>query len=193
MQLAVGGPAKLLIGYSVALILEAAAGDKIEIAKDAIAEKVAVYLEAGGIPEEEFKQINCPNGDCSDKYASAGSYAINMTKDNAKFGINVIAGTVGSIISKKVLQAKHSKVLNTFREANKDSSLKLTQRVRFTQNNISKNFKDGKNVNDLIADLKSGKISSDDIPAIRVFEKDGKIYSLDNRRLKAFQDAKCTC
>lgn len=41
----------------------------------------------------------------------------------------------------------------------------------------------------LIDDLKAGRITADDLPAIRVFEHDGKIYSLDNRRLKAFQEA----
>ena len=61
--------------------------------------------------------------------------------------------------------------------------------IRFTQDSISNKFKDGTSVKGLIDDLKAGNITSEDIPAIRVFEKDGKIYSLDNRRLKAFQDA----
>jgi len=38
-------------------------------------------------------------------------------------------------------------------------------------------------------DLKAGKISSNDFPPIRVFEKDGGVFPLDNRRLKAFQEA----
>jgi filamentous hemagglutinin len=37
--------------------------------------------------------------------------------------------------------------------------------------------------------LKSGKISPDDLPSIRVFEKDGRVYSLDNRRLLAISEA----
>ena len=41
----------------------------------------------------------------------------------------------------------------------------------------------------LIDNLKAGKVSADDLPAIRVFEKNGKTFSLDNRRLKAFQEA----
>ena len=41
----------------------------------------------------------------------------------------------------------------------------------------------------LIDDLKSGKVTTNDLPAIRTFERDGKIFSLDNRRLKAFQEA----
>ncbi|WP_250655931.1 hypothetical protein [Alkalimarinus coralli] len=41
----------------------------------------------------------------------------------------------------------------------------------------------------LIDDLKSGKVTADDLPAIRTFERDGKVFSLGNRRLKAFQEA----
>ncbi len=36
---------------------------------------------------------------------------------------------------------------------------------------------------------KAGRVSADDVPPIRVFERDGKLYSLDNRRLYAFQEA----
>jgi len=61
--------------------------------------------------------------------------------------------------------------------------------IRFTQDSISATFKDGSSVDDLINGLKSGKISPDDVPAIRIFEKDGVIYSLDNRRLYAFKEA----
>ncbi|BDU51675.1 hypothetical protein HLVA_22440 (plasmid) [Haliovirga abyssi] len=61
--------------------------------------------------------------------------------------------------------------------------------IRFSQNSIKNTFKNGGKIEDLIAGLKNGSINPDDIPAIRVFEKDGKIYSLDNRRLKAFKDA----
>ncbi|GAE90969.1 hypothetical protein JCM21531_4637 [Acetivibrio straminisolvens JCM 21531] len=61
--------------------------------------------------------------------------------------------------------------------------------IRFTQDSISATFKDGSSVDDLINGLKSGKISPNDVPAIRIFEKDGVIYSLDNRRLYAFKEA----
>ncbi|WP_419785530.1 hemagglutinin repeat-containing protein [Pseudodesulfovibrio sp.] len=109
MQLATGGPAKVLIGYAIAMVVEKAVGDKIEMAKDAIAEEVAVFLDSAGMTNEEYKLINCPNGDCSDKFASAGSYNISLDKDNLKFGMNIIAGTVGSILSKKVFKSKYGK------------------------------------------------------------------------------------
>ncbi len=61
--------------------------------------------------------------------------------------------------------------------------------VKFSQGSISKNFKDGISIEDLTKGLKNGSISPNDVPAIRIVEKDGKIFTLDNRRLKAFQDA----
>jgi len=61
--------------------------------------------------------------------------------------------------------------------------------IRFTQESIKNTFKDGHTLRELIDDLKAGRVSADDLPAIRIFEKDGKIFSLDNRRLKAFQEA----
>jgi hypothetical protein len=61
--------------------------------------------------------------------------------------------------------------------------------IRFTQDSCKKTFKDGRSVFDLAMDLKSGRISPDDIPPIRIFEKWGQIHSLDNRRLLAFQIA----
>ena len=61
--------------------------------------------------------------------------------------------------------------------------------VNFSQNSIKSTFSDGGSVSDLTKGLKDGTIDPNSIPAIRITEKDGKIFSLDNRRLKAFQDA----
>ncbi|MCK4260909.1 MAG: hypothetical protein KAX49_18170 [Halanaerobiales bacterium] len=66
--------------------------------------------------------------------------------------------------------------------------------IRFTQDSIGQTFGKttqhaGQSVDDLIKGLKSGGINSNDIPAIRIFDKNEKIYSLDNRRLYAFQEA----
>ncbi|QUJ67397.1 hypothetical protein KDD30_15385 [Photobacterium sp. GJ3] len=41
----------------------------------------------------------------------------------------------------------------------------------------------------LIDDLKSGKVTANDLPAIRTVERDGKVFSLDYSRLKSFQEA----
>ncbi len=57
--------------------------------------------------------------------------------------------------------------------------------IRFTQDSVKNSFSDGKVLQTTIDDLKSGKISPADLPAVRVFEKDGLVYSLDNRRVLA--------
>ena len=46
-----------------------------------------------------------------------------------------------------------------------------------------------KRLDKVVQELKNGTLSPDDFPPIRIFKKDGKIYTLDNRRLKVFQDA----
>jgi Hemagglutinin repeat len=62
--------------------------------------------------------------------------------------------------------------------------------IRFSQDSISADFKNGAgSVDALIADLKSGKVDPASIPPIRIVERDGQIFSLDNRRLFAFQEA----
>ena len=62
-------------------------------------------------------------------------------------------------------------------------------RVRFTQDSVSPNFKAGGSVEDLTAGLKNGSIKPGSVEPIRIFERDGQWYSLDNRRLLAFQNA----
>ena len=63
------------------------------------------------------------------------------------------------------------------------------QKIRYTQDSISKKFRDGSSVDDMISGLKNGSITPDDVPSIQVFKKDGALYSLDNRRLYAFKQA----
>jgi len=61
--------------------------------------------------------------------------------------------------------------------------------IRYSQDSIKDTYKDGKKVADTIAGLKDGSINPSEIPQIRLFWKDGKIYSLDNRRLATFQES----
>jgi hypothetical protein len=60
--------------------------------------------------------------------------------------------------------------------------------VKFTQPTISQNFSDGGTVNGLMNSLLSG-LPADSVPTIRVVTYEGDLYSLDNRRLAAFQAA----
>ncbi len=59
--------------------------------------------------------------------------------------------------------------------------------IRFSQDSIKGTFKDGKSIQDVIDDLRAGHLSADDLPPLRIFEREGKLFTLDNRRLYAFQ------
>jgi len=61
--------------------------------------------------------------------------------------------------------------------------------IKFTQNSVANTFKDGTTLQSTIDDLKSGKLLPSDLPPIRVFEQDGVVYTLDNRRLLAASEA----
>ncbi len=61
--------------------------------------------------------------------------------------------------------------------------------IRFSQSSIGRTFKDGRTVKSMIEGLRSGALKADDVKPIRVYKRDGKEYTLDNRRLFAFQQA----
>ncbi|TKJ19010.1 DNRLRE domain-containing protein [Blastococcus sp. CCUG 61487] len=61
--------------------------------------------------------------------------------------------------------------------------------VRYTQSSAKKTFRDGQSVAGLAAGLRSGKISPGSVPAVRLVNRGGTLYSLDNRRLGAFKQA----
>jgi RHS repeat-associated protein len=59
--------------------------------------------------------------------------------------------------------------------------------IRFSQDDISATFRNGKDVQDLIDQLKGGQKIN--IEPIRIVQKDGMVYTLDNRRLYTYQQA----
>ncbi len=61
--------------------------------------------------------------------------------------------------------------------------------IRFSQDSIKGTFKDGRSVDDLAEGLRNGTVRPEDVPAIRIVDRDGVKYTLDNRRLAAFQQA----
>jgi hypothetical protein len=61
--------------------------------------------------------------------------------------------------------------------------------IRFSQASIKVTFQDGTSIDDLAEGLRSGRIRPHDVPALRIFERDSKLYTLDNRRLEAFRRA----
>ncbi len=62
--------------------------------------------------------------------------------------------------------------------------------IRYTQDSIKEETQDGYDLKDVIRQLENGTIDPKNIPVIRVFKKNGKIYSEDNRRLYIFKHAR---
>ena len=61
--------------------------------------------------------------------------------------------------------------------------------VCFSQASIRDTFSDGGAIADLARGLRDGSIAPGDVPPIRVVERGGKLFTLDNRRLWAFREA----
>lgn len=61
--------------------------------------------------------------------------------------------------------------------------------MRFSQKTISYRFRDGTTIDDLADRLRRGLTDPDSVPPIRVVERRGLLYTLDNRRLEAFRRA----
>ena len=61
------------------------------------------------------------------------------------------------------------------------------KRIRTMQDTISRRFRDGKSLEETRDDFAAGK--ADDIPPIRIYERDGKVWTLDHRRLIAAREA----
>ena len=61
--------------------------------------------------------------------------------------------------------------------------------VRFSQDSAKAAFSKGGSIQEMADALRSGALKADQIPAIRLVEKDGKLFTLDNRRLEAFRRA----
>ena len=65
--------------------------------------------------------------------------------------------------------------------------------IRYSQNSIRGTFSCGKDLDETVEHLLKGEITVDDIPKIGVAEKDGKYYSMDNRRLWVFKEYERRC
>lgn len=59
--------------------------------------------------------------------------------------------------------------------------------IRYSQSTISSRFRNGNPIEETLRKLLSQKITVDNIPRISVAKKDGKYYSMDNRRLYVFK------
>jgi hypothetical protein len=65
--------------------------------------------------------------------------------------------------------------------------------LRFTQSDASPFFSDGRRVDTLIDDLRAGRVTPDQVGnPLQVVNLDGKLFSIDNRRLAAFSQSGIT-
>jgi hypothetical protein len=119
-------------------------------------------------------------------YAGRGDY-INTGLSAAAMIPFAGWGATGGKLGRKALKYG-DEVLEGAGELAKNGFLDASK-IRYTQSSIKSSFKSGDSIYDTISGLKSGKIKPSDIPEIRIFEKDGNLYSLDNRRLFAAQEA----
>jgi len=62
-------------------------------------------------------------------------------------------------------------------------------KVRFSQSSISYRIREGETIDDLAKGLRSGRIRPEEVSPLRLVEKDGLLFTLDNRRLEAFRRA----
>ena len=130
------------------------------------------------------------------KSLSEATSDVDLGEVAKEAAIGAAEGAVGAGIISKVAKAakvakKVAKAASTAKKVNKGKgvTLKDPKKIRFSQNNIKSKFGDGRSVSKLTKDLKSGKVKPQDVKPIRTLNKKGHETSLDNRRLKAFQDA----
>jgi hypothetical protein len=61
--------------------------------------------------------------------------------------------------------------------------------VRFSQSSVSYRFRDGGTIDELAEGLINGTVNANNVPPIRLVQSENLLYTLDNRRLEAFQRA----
>ena len=77
----------------------------------------------------------------------------------------------------------------SLRAATTERRLISSRTVSFTQDSAGASFRDGRSIFDLANDMAATGKAPDNLPPIRLFIRNGSIYSLDNRRLFAGQYA----
>jgi len=100
-----------------------------------------------------------------------------------------------SVESSMLNPANATRYYDSFEEVASDSpvapnsGLRNPNSIRFSQDSVRGTFSDGRSVRELTEGLRSGAIKPTDVPAVRLVERQGKLISIDNRRLQAFRDA----
>ncbi|MBL1260424.1 MAG: VCBS repeat-containing protein [Thiotrichaceae bacterium] len=151
---------------------------------------------------ESFKTLSDENASFGDKVAAGLDLAsratgvkkvqrvANIIHNKAKgigksVGKNVEVKTASAKVDTKAPKAKGGDA----ETQNVEISRVSPSDVKFSQATASQNFSSNGTINNTVDNLRSKKITPDDIPAIRVVERNGELITLDNRRLAAFSAA----
>jgi RHS repeat-associated protein len=82
----------------------------------------------------------------------------------------------------------HNKALPTSR-APSDLEFLNPNDIKFTQGFVSPNFSDGGTISEAVSKIRAGELKVTDFPPINIVEKNGTLFTLDNRRLVTFSAA----
>lgn len=126
---------------------------------DDATERVQLALESGASIDERGAMSAPPSGEIT---GQGGSPRTSTLSIHARFATNSALGESGAV---------------------------SPSRIRFSQDSVSATFRDGSSMDDLVSGLRSGAVDPASVPPIRVFEQGGEWFTLDNRRLLAFQEA----
>ena len=164
----------------------------------AIFEPITSRLEQGkygealgyGVVEVVFALLGAKG---ADKVAKAS--VLTKVDDVGKVGKSLSKTAKRTISDASVTKVVHKGVTRTMLTKEGFASLPRfgkidPYKIRFSQDSVSSSFRPPQgSVKELIAKLKAGTIDSSDIKPIRIVERNGEVYTLDNRRLYAFQKA----
>jgi hypothetical protein len=165
----------------------------ITLGKNPIADDAAnLGIKTGSEPPKNVEPTGNPAGANSEppKNVEATGKAVGAIDDtkavqssSLNFDPNINLGGISDDLSRAFLSPDEF--------ASLPSTGKIESgKIRFSQDSINANFKPPfGSVDDFITDLKLGKVDPASIKPIRIVEKDGQVFTLDNRRLHAFQQA----
>lgn len=129
--------------------------------------------------------------------ANDASITLSKTANDLKLSDTPAHDLEGNLATPDEVQNAGVNNLTAFFTAGAGKAMTMTRfgsmnpnKIRFSQNSVKSGFKDGTgSIDDLTRGLLDGSISAKDVPAVRVVMRDGKLYTLDNRRLEAFKNA----
>jgi RHS repeat-associated protein len=111
---------------------------------------------------------------------------IDPTDNSGKRAVVEIVASLGLGIGTTLARKALSSLADNIGKISLGLSRQSIKNLRFSQSDASPFFNNGKRVDDLVEALRSGKVTPDDLPALQVVQLEGKLFSIDNRRLAAY-------